>query len=103
MKLPSLFAAGIWPSGSSTDFTISGPNGSRTGAGGLAGRAVAGGCAAVWGGMAPVGGAGGVWAIAAPAPAITPLNNVTHRRRSINPPLICNFHFWPNLLELYRC
>jgi hypothetical protein len=100
MKLPSLVAGGTCPSGSSTDFTISGPNGSRSGAGGRAGRTVAGG-AAVWGGMEPAG-AGGIWAIAGPAPDITTTSNITHRRRSINPPLIWKHHFWPNLLELYR-
>jgi hypothetical protein len=100
MKLPSLVAGGTCPSGSSTDFTIPGPNGSRTGAGGRAGRAAAGGATAVSGGM---GSASGVWAFAGPAPAITPTNKVTLRRRSIESSSNLESPFSaPIRLKLYR-
>jgi hypothetical protein len=76
--------------------TISGPNGSRTGAGGLAGRAAAGDgavdCAVDWGG---IGAAGGVWANAAVAFAIRPANTVTLRRRSIKSSYNLKFNFGP--------
>src|SRR5258706_199243 len=68
MKLPSSFAVGMVPSGSSLAVTYPGVCGSRVGDGGRAPRA--GGCAeeTVAGGAVPA-----FWAIAGRAPAVRPI------------------------------